>query len=85
MWEMIDSDFDIDCGNECGPGPPPMFRIPPPPRPPFLQEVSKCSEDALNDYEMCEAIPVSSSSFIKNILNLCTQYLRQFGNFQITT
>ena len=59
MWEMIDTDFDIDCGNECGPGPPPLFRIPPPPRPPFLQEVSECSEDALNDYEMCKAIPVS--------------------------
>lgn len=60
MWEMIDSDFDIECGNECfGPGPPPEFRIPPPPRPPFLQEISKCTEEPLADFEMCQAIPVS--------------------------
>lgn len=57
---MIDSDFDIECGNECfGPGPPPEFRIPPPPRPPFLQEISKCTEEPLADFEMCQAIPVS--------------------------
>lgn len=57
MWEMFDPDFD--CGNECGPGPPPVFFIPAPPRPPFLSELTKCSEDVLIDIEMCEAIPVS--------------------------
>ncbi|XP_055607312.1 uncharacterized protein DDB_G0283357 [Uranotaenia lowii] len=45
MWEMLDS--DLECGgNECGgPGPPPEFRIPPPPRPPFLAELANCNED----------------------------------------
>lgn len=44
MWEMLDP--DLECGNECGgPGPPPEFRIPPPPRPPFLAELSNCNED----------------------------------------
>lgn len=62
MWEMFDPDFD--CGNECGPGPPPVFFIPAPPRPPFLSELTKCSEDILIDIEMCEAIPVSFFLFI---------------------
>lgn len=57
MWEMFDPDFE--CGDDCGgPGPPPEFLIPPPPRPPFLHELIKCSEDPLPDIEMCEAIPV---------------------------
>lgn len=60
---MLDS--DLDCGDECGgPGPPPEFLIPPPPRPPFLQELTKCSEDPLPDVEMCEAIPVSILIFL---------------------
>lgn len=63
MWEMFDSDtISSECGNECwGPGPPPEFLVPPPPRPPFLQELmsTKCTEDPLPDIEMCEAIPVS--------------------------
>lgn len=63
MWEMLEP--DLECGNECwGPGPPPEFLIPPPPRPPFLQELtSKCTEDPLPDIEMCEAIPVSISLY----------------------
>ncbi|KAL1403147.1 hypothetical protein pipiens_005788 [Culex pipiens pipiens] len=45
MWEMLD--LDLDCGqDECGgPGPPPEFLIPPPPRPPFLAELANCNED----------------------------------------
>lgn len=59
MWEMFDD--DVQCDECSGPGPPPKFLIPPPPRPPFMQELTKCgAEDALlMDYDMCEAIPVS--------------------------
>jgi hypothetical protein len=58
-----ESDFELEC-DECGPGPPPVFNIPPPPRPDFLQNElgasTICSENSLSDYDMCEAIPVSS-------------------------
>lgn len=57
-----ESDFELEC-DECGPGPPPVFNIPPPPRPEFLQNElgasTICSENSLSDYDMCEAIPVS--------------------------
>ncbi|KYN26979.1 hypothetical protein ALC57_03320 [Trachymyrmex cornetzi] len=43
---------------EC-PGPPPEFRLPPPPRPPFLTEGTFCSESPLAELEDCVAIPVS--------------------------
>lgn len=46
---------------EC-PGPPPEFRLPPPPRPPFLTEGTFCSESPLAELEDCVAIPVSRSS-----------------------
>lgn len=60
MWEMFDeSNFEVECDNECGAGSPPIFNLPPPPRPDFMQELSTCSENSLSDYEMCEAIPVS--------------------------
>lgn len=59
MWEMFETDYEIECDNDCGPGPPPIFNLPPPPRPDFLHELDKCSENSLSDYEMCEAIPVS--------------------------
>lgn len=61
MWEMFDTDFD--CGTECGgPGPPPKFLLPPPPRPPFMQDLqdTQCSEDPIHDGDVCDAIPVSS-------------------------
>lgn len=44
---------------EC-PGPPPEFRLPPPPRPPFLTEGTFCSESPLAELEDCVAIPVNS-------------------------
>lgn len=44
---------------EC-PGPPPEFRLPPPPRPPFLTDGTFCSEEPLTEIEDCVAIPVSS-------------------------
>lgn len=53
-----ESNFEVECDNECGAGPPPIFNLPPPPRPDFMQELSTCSENSLSDYEMCEAIPV---------------------------
>jgi hypothetical protein len=65
---MFESDFDIGCDNvdhnDCdflldSDNGPPIFNIPPPPRPDFLHEIEKCSENSLSDYEMCEAIPVS--------------------------
>lgn len=43
---------------EC-PGPPPEFRLPPPPRPPFLTEGTFCSESPLAELEDCVAIPVN--------------------------
>ncbi|XP_058823269.1 uncharacterized protein DDB_G0283357 [Topomyia yanbarensis] len=73
MWEMLDP--DLECGNECGgPGPPPEFRIPPPPRPPFLAELNNCNEDGpvaamlgpsspFADGDMCEAIPILDASY----------------------
>jgi hypothetical protein len=61
-----DSDFDFECGvdDECGGVGPPIFNIPPPPIPDFLQkELSQtCSDNSQSDYEMCEAIPVSNKS-----------------------
>lgn len=59
MWEMFESDYDLECDNDCGPGPPPIFNLPPPPRPDFLSDLDKCSENSLSYLEMCEAIPVS--------------------------
>ena len=57
MWEVMD--YDLECGDECsGPGPPPEFLIPPPPRPPFLQELMDCSEEQFPEADMCAAIPV---------------------------
>ncbi|TGZ56318.1 Uncharacterized protein DBV15_09556 [Temnothorax longispinosus] len=44
---------------EC-PGPPPEFRLPPPPRPPFLTEGTFCSESPLAELEDCVAIPATS-------------------------
>lgn len=68
MWKMLEDDFECDeCG---GPGPPPQFTIPPPPRPPGLYDLSKnCNEDEFNlltnsqnwDSNMCEALPVSTT------------------------
>lgn len=52
-WDMDSPDYECDC-----PGPPPEFRLPPPPRPPFLQD-GDCSEGPLADLETCEAVPVS--------------------------
>lgn len=74
MWEMLEP--ELECGNECwGPGPPPEFLIPPPPRPPFLQELtSKCTEDPLPDIEMCEAIPVSTSILLHPFLQINLNY-----------
>ena len=62
-----ESNFEVECDNECGAGPPPIFNLPPPPRPDFMQELSTCSENSLSDYEMCEAIPVSISFFLNFI------------------
>ena len=51
---------------EC-PGPPPEFRLPPPPRPPFLTDGTFCSEEPLTEIEDCVAIPVSSDSSIVSL------------------
>lgn len=63
-----ESYFEVECDNECGAGPPPIFNLPPPPRPDFMQELSTCSENSLSDYEMCEAIPVSIFFFVLNFI-----------------
>lgn len=46
-----------DC--DCTGAPPPVFMLPPPPRPPFLQNDFYCNEDPLPDIEICDALPVS--------------------------
>lgn len=52
MWGM-EAAAECDC-----PGPPPEFLLPPPPRPPFLQDSIYCTEDSL-PIETCDALPVS--------------------------
>lgn len=70
MWKMFESDFFGECGDDAcdGPGPPPKFQLPPPPRPPFLQDLNtvlgtniECSDDPAFDMDVCAAIPVSRS------------------------
>ncbi|KAI4495488.1 hypothetical protein M0802_008702 [Mischocyttarus mexicanus] len=56
--ETLDS---TEC-PEC-PGPPPEFRLPPPPRPPFLTEGTFCSEAPLAELEDCVAIPINTVFF----------------------
>ena len=55
---------------EC-PGPPPEFRLPPPPRPPFLTDGTFCSEEPLTEIEDCVAIPVSSILRLSLSFSLC--------------
>nr|XP_033324124.1 uncharacterized protein LOC117219249 isoform X2 [Megalopta genalis] len=50
---------------EC-PGPPPEFRLPPPPRPPFLTDGTFCSEEPLTEIEDCVAIPMIDASYHTN-------------------
>ena len=76
---MFDNDF-FECGDDAcdGPGPPPKFHMPPPPRPPFLQDLNaalgttiECSEDGLFDLDVCAAIPVSlAHRYAKNTLEV---------------
>ncbi|XP_043460716.1 uncharacterized protein LOC122497567 isoform X2 [Leptopilina heterotoma] len=47
-------------------GPPPEFRLPPPPRPPFLTEGTFCSEAPLAELEDCVAIPMIDASYHSN-------------------
>lgn len=70
MWNMLEDDFE--CGTDAcdGPGSPPKFHIPPPPRPPLMQSGDDftdangidCTEDWFTDIEMCSAFPVSEDS-----------------------
>ncbi|XP_074000175.1 putative Hedgehog signaling attenuator pxb isoform X2 [Rhodnius prolixus] len=53
MWSVECSDYD-----EC-PGPPPVFHLPPPPRPPFLHDLPDCSIDI----NTCNAIPVIDAEY----------------------
>ncbi|CRK98710.1 CLUMA_CG011980, isoform A [Clunio marinus] len=54
----FDMDLKIDCDMECGGfAPPPDFSIPPPPLPPYLKELPKCSEGSSSEFEMCSLIP----------------------------
>lgn len=83
MWKMFESDF-FECGDDAcdGPGPPPKFHLPPPPRPPFMQDLNavlgttiECSEDGLFDLDVCAAIPVS---FILRFDFNCFFFLSRF-------
>lgn len=58
---------EFDCGIDAcdGPGPPPKFMIPPPPRPPSMHDTNllanfECNEDPIADVNMCAAFPVST-------------------------
>ena len=62
MWKKFDMDLKFDCDIECGFVPPPDFSIPPPPLPPYLKELPKCSEELSSEFEMCSLIPVSQNS-----------------------
>jgi hypothetical protein len=61
MWPILET--VLDCGTDCGGrglAPPPKFMIPPPPRPPFMQPLKHCREEATSDGgDMCDAISVS--------------------------
>ncbi|KAH0949468.1 hypothetical protein HN011_003731 [Eciton burchellii] len=69
---------------EC-PGPPPEFRLPPPPRPPFLTEGTFCSESPLAELEDCVAIPVFHLAFCRRnplvkrafVLKTLGKYIRE--------
>ncbi|XP_054263139.1 uncharacterized protein LOC128986677 [Macrosteles quadrilineatus] len=53
LWDMDSADYECDC-----PGPPPpVFHLPPPPRPPFLHEVADCTETPM-EIETCDAMTV---------------------------
>lgn len=66
LWDMDSADYECDC-----PGPPPpLFQLPPPPRPPFLHELADCSEAPLLDLETCDAMPVSPT-FIRGTVGTC--------------
>ncbi|XP_063985293.1 uncharacterized protein LOC135166696 [Diachasmimorpha longicaudata] len=59
--ETLDSTECLECS-----GPPPVFRLPPPPRPPFLTEGTFCSEAPLAELEDCVAIPMIDASYHTN-------------------
>ncbi|CAG5107063.1 Protein of unknown function [Cotesia congregata] len=60
----LDKLDNMDC-PECS-GPPPIFRLPPPPRPPFLTETAFCSEAPLAELEDCVAFPMIDASYHAN-------------------
>ncbi|XP_065221642.1 uncharacterized protein pxb isoform X2 [Planococcus citri] len=78
LWELDSPEYECDC-----PGPPPpLFKIPPPPRPPFLSEVADCSEVTIADYESCDNMPVIDAGYHSNpaiptltILVICSALL----------
>nr|XP_031825286.1 uncharacterized protein LOC116423807 isoform X2 [Nomia melanderi] len=65
-WRMeeLETLESTEC-PEC-PGPPPEFRLPPPPRPPFLTDGTFCSEEPLTEIEDCVAIPMIDASYHTN-------------------
>lgn len=95
MWKMFEGDF-FDCGDDAcdGPGPPPKFHLPPPPRPPFMQDLNavlgttiECSEDGLFDLDVCAAIPVSFTfnlfpSMSLQCKNSISYHVHSYGLFQ---
>lgn len=93
MWKMFEPDF-MECGEDVcdGPGPPPQFHIPPPPRPPFVPELVsgvECTEDSVPEIDICAAIPVSFIQFLYNFFStaqeICNFYLLfcSHWNFEI--
>lgn len=56
IWSMDCSDFG---DPECPGPPPPVFHLPPPPRPPFLHDLPDCSLDL----ETCNAMPVIDAEY----------------------
>lgn len=55
VWQL-DDDLEYDCN--CPGPPPPVFKIPPPPRPPFMPEID-CSDFNTQDFDSCDLMTVS--------------------------
>lgn len=85
---MFENEF-FDCGNDAcdGPGAPPKFNLPPPPRPSFMQDLNaalgttiECTDDTVFDMDVCAAFPVSLTiilyPFIKPYIS--TLYLSMY-------
>lgn len=64
LFKMLSSDWDCD---DCIP-PPPLFDLPPPPRPPWLEDIEDCESNPsqsqiLDQLETCDNTVILGSNF----------------------